>query len=92
MTLLVLAAGGLLSANAGLAFWLGIAFLLLLVLLWKFAWGPILSALTERESTIEESMTRAERALAEAKQLQADNEARPPRGRGPSPGHPARRA
>ena len=74
MTLFVLAAGGLLSANAGLAFWLGIAFVLLLILLGKFAWGPITSALAERETTIEESMTRAERALAEAKQLQADNE------------------
>ena len=75
MVALFLAAGGLLSANYGLAFWLGIAFLLLLTLLGKFAWGPITSALEERENTIEESMTRAERALAEAKQLQADNEA-----------------
>ena len=74
MTLFVFAAGGLLSANAGLAFWLGIAFLLLLTLLGKFAWGPITSALAEREGAIEESMTRAERALAEAKRLQADNE------------------
>lgn len=74
MTLFVLAAGGLLSANAGLAFWLAVAFILLLLLLGKFAWGPITSALSERETTIEESMTRAERALAEAKQLQADNE------------------
>ena len=71
---LVLAAS-LLSANFGLAIWLGIAFLLLMILLRKFAWGPITSALEERESTIEESITRAERALAEAKQLQADNDA-----------------
>ena len=75
MVALVLAAGGLLSANYGLAFWLGLAFLLLLFLLSKYAWGPITAALEERETTIEESMTRAERALAEAKQLQADNEA-----------------
>ncbi len=44
-------------------------------LLGKFAWGPITSALDEREQTIEESITRAEAALAEAKQLQSDNEA-----------------
>ena len=69
-----LLAAGLLDANFGLAIWLIIAFVLLLVLLGKFAWGPITSALDERESTIEESMTRAEAALAEAKQLQADNE------------------
>ena len=72
--MLILAAD-LLSANVGLAVWLSLAFLILLILLGKFAWGPITSALAERESTIEESMTRAERALAEAKQLQADNEA-----------------
>lgn len=72
--LFIVAAGGLLSADVGLAFWLIIAFGLLLFLLGKFAWGPITSALAERETTIEESMTRAERALAEAKQLQADNE------------------
>ena len=75
MLALVLAAGGLLSANAGLAFWLGLAFIILMVLLSKYAWGPITAALKERESTIEDSITRAERALAEAKQLQADNDA-----------------
>ena len=71
---LVLAAG-LLDANVGLAVWLSIAFLLLLFLLSKFAWGPITAALSEREQTIEDSITRAEAALAEAKQLQSDNEA-----------------
>ena len=71
---LVLAAG-LLDANFGLAIWLGIAFFLLLFLLGKFAWGPITAALAERESTIEESLTRAERANAEAQKLLADNEA-----------------
>ena len=75
MVAFLLAAGGLLSPNIGLAIWLAIAFILVLLLLSKFAWGPITSALAERENTIEESMTRAERALAEAKQLQADNEA-----------------
>ena len=74
MVALVLAAD-LLSANFGLAIWLFIAFSLLMIVLGKFAWGPITAALAERENTIEESMTRAERALAEAKQLQADNEA-----------------
>lgn len=67
-------AAGLLSPNAGLAFWLVLAFLLLLGILSKFAFPAILGGLKERESTIEESMARAERALAEAKQLQSDNE------------------
>ena len=67
-------AAGLLSPNVGLAFWLVLSFLLLLGLLSKFAFPAILGGLKEREQTIEESMSRAERALAEAKQLQADNE------------------
>ncbi len=73
MTSLVLAAG-LLDADFGLAIWLFIAFVLLLILLGKFAWGPMLSALNERESTIEESISRAERANAEAQALLAQND------------------
>ena len=68
-------AAGLLSPNVGLAVWVGLSFLILLFLLGRFAWPAILGSLTERESTIEESMTRAERALAEAKRLQADTDA-----------------
>ena len=68
-------AAGLLSPNLGLAVWVGLSFLILLFLLGKFAWPAILGSLKERESTIEESMTRAERALAEAKKLQADTDA-----------------
>ena len=68
-------AASLLSANFGLAIWLGIAFLLLMFLLGKFAWGPITAALEEREQTIEESITRAERANAEAQALLAQNDA-----------------
>lgn len=69
-----LLAAGLLSPNLGLAVWIVLSFLLLLGLLGKYAWPAILGGLAEREATIEESMTRAERALADAKQLQADNE------------------
>lgn len=70
---LILAAD-LLSPHAGLVFWKFLTFLLLLFLLYKFAWGPISSALVQREKTIDESITRAEKALAEARQIQADNE------------------
>lgn len=67
-------AADLLAPNLGLIFWMGLAFLTLLFLLSKYAWGPITAALAEREMTIETSLTRAEKALAEAKQLAADNE------------------
>lgn len=68
-------AANLLAPNAGLIFWTFIIFSLLLWLLSKFAWGPVTKALSEREQTIDASIRRAESALAEAKQLQADNDA-----------------
>ncbi|MEO0558400.1 MAG: F0F1 ATP synthase subunit B [Bacteroidota bacterium] len=73
MAVLIFAAG-LLDPNFGLVIWMALAFLTLLFILSKFAFPAIIGGLKEREQTIEESMTRAERALAEAKQLQADNE------------------
>lgn len=63
----------LLSPNPGLAIWMTLTFLLLLFLLRRFAWGPITSALAEREQRIDESIKRADRALEEAKKIQADN-------------------
>lgn len=70
----IILAADLLAPNFGLAIWITIVFLLLLLLLRRFAWGPITSALDERERTIDESIQRAEAALAEAKQIQADNQ------------------
>lgn len=73
MTLLL--ASSLLSPHAGLIFWTLIVFALLLFVLGKYAWKPMVSALDEREKTIEESLTRAESALEEASRMQEDNEA-----------------
>jgi F-type H+-transporting ATPase subunit b len=70
---LILAAD-LLSPHAGLIFWKALTFLLLLYLLYKFAWKPITTALNDREKTIDSSIQRAEEALAEAKKIQADNQ------------------
>ncbi len=70
---LILAAS-LISVDPGLIFWKSLTFLLLLFLLYKFAWKPILQALQEREKSIDTSLRRAERALAEARQIQAENE------------------
>jgi len=68
-----LIAADLLTPNIGLIFWMSLTFGALLFVLKKYAWGPITSALAEREERITESMEQAERALSEAKQLQADN-------------------
>ena len=73
MVALILAAG-LLSPNLGLAVWLAIAFGLLLVVLSKFAFPAIIESLRERETTIEEAITRAERANEEAQRLLAEND------------------
>ena len=71
----LLAESSLLSPHIGLIFWTLVVFGLLLLLLRRFAWGPMIGALDQREKTIEESITRAERALDETRRMQADNEA-----------------
>lgn len=67
-------AADLLSANQGLVVWLAIVFGALLYLLKRYAWGPITSALEEREQTIADSIGRAEAALAESQRLQESNQ------------------
>ncbi len=67
-------AQSLLSPSLGLAFWITVVFGSLLFILWKYAWGPITRAMDEREETIDTSIKRAEDALQEAKQIQADNQ------------------
>lgn len=57
-----------------LAIYTFLLFLLLLGLLWKFAWGPIASALEAREKHIHGEIAEAERANAEAQRLLAEHE------------------
>ena len=65
--------GSLLTVNYGLAFWTVLTFFLLLLILKKFAWKPILSALDEREQKIKDSLLMAEKANEEARQMIEDN-------------------
>jgi len=58
----------------GLFFWQMILFVLLLLLLKKFAWGPILSALNDREEGIKNALDAAEKARLEMQNLQSDNQ------------------
>lgn len=67
-------AQSLVTPNVGLAFWIIVTFFLLMIILRRYAWGPITRAMAEREKTIDTSIKRAEKALSEAKQIQADNE------------------
>jgi len=59
----------------GLTFWMCLVFGLLLFLLKKFAWKPILTALNERENSITEALKSAEHAREQMAKLQSDNEA-----------------
>ncbi|MCX7728721.1 MAG: F0F1 ATP synthase subunit B [Bacteroidia bacterium] len=62
------------TPSIGLIVWTTIVFLLLLFILGKFAWKPILSAVKSREQKIEEALKEAEKAREEIKKLQSDNE------------------
>ena len=64
----------LLTPGSGLIIWQAIIFLLLILLLRKFAWGPITSALKEREEDIAGALEAAEEAKKEMANLKADNE------------------
>ena len=61
--------------DIGLVFWNTIAFVVLLVVLGKFAWKPMLKAIAERESGIEEALLRADKMKAEIAAMQNENEA-----------------
>src|SRR5919202_6365666 len=65
----------LLTPSFGLIFWTLLAFLIVFFILRKFAWGPILNSLNQREKTIAESLETAERVKAEMAQLKSENEA-----------------
>ena len=64
----------LILPSSGLIFWQLFGFLALLFILIKFAWKPILAALEERESSIENALKAAETARNEMANLKAENE------------------
>jgi len=61
--------------DVGLVFWSTIAFLLLLFVLGKFAWKPILKAINEREQGIEDALSRADKLKSEMASMASENEA-----------------
>lgn len=58
----------------GLFFFQAVILFILLVLLAKFAWKPIMTAITEREEGIANAIASAEAARKEMQNLQADNQ------------------
>lgn len=63
----------LLSVNPGLIIWTIIIFLLLLLLLSKIAWKPMLGALNSREESIKSAIENAEKLKEEAELLIQEN-------------------
>jgi F-type H+-transporting ATPase subunit b len=77
-SLLILAAsegGSLIDINPGLIFWTAVTFLILLFILKKMAWKPILTALSQREEAIKDSLEKAEKAKEEAQKVLNENQA-----------------
>jgi F-type H+-transporting ATPase subunit b len=64
----------LVTPELGLVFWTTVSFLILLFILKKFAWGPIMGSITEREQSIEDALQRAESAKEEMSRLVGENE------------------
>ncbi|HRO70304.1 MAG TPA: F0F1 ATP synthase subunit B [Chitinophagaceae bacterium] len=65
----------LLTPHLGFFVWTLVAFIVVLLLLRKFAWKPILKSLNERESNIANSIAAAEKVRAEMSQMKSENEA-----------------
>jgi F-type H+-transporting ATPase subunit b len=64
----------LVKPEFGLIFWMIISFGLIMLILKKFAWKPILTMLHEREESIQNALDSAEKAKEEMKALQSSNE------------------
>ncbi len=68
----VLASGGITDLNPGLTLWTAITFILLIFVLSRFAWGPIVKMLNERERTIRDAIEAAKKERADAERLLAE--------------------
>jgi F-type H+-transporting ATPase subunit b len=65
--------GSLIDVNPGLIFWTVVTFIVLLLVLKKIAWKPILAALDQREAAIKESLEKAEKVREEAQKVLEEN-------------------
>lgn len=64
----------LVTPGIGLIFWQLVTFLVVLFLLSKFAWKPIMNSLKERDASIAQALSQAERAKIEMQTLKSENE------------------
>lgn len=66
---------GLFDVNLGLSLWTVVIFLLLVGLLGKYAWGPILSQVEAREKRIQDALDQSAASRAEAARLLDEHKA-----------------
>ena len=59
--------------NLGLSVWTTLVFISLLGILWKFAWGPLLTAVQAREDGIQDTLDQAANEREEAAKLLAEH-------------------
>lgn len=64
--------GGLYDINTGLSFWTLVVFAMLVLILGKYAWGPILAAVDAREKGIQTALDEAAERNQEAEKLLAN--------------------
>ena len=64
----------LVNPGIGLIFWMTLSFLILVFILGKFGWKPIMNMLKKREDSITQALEEANKTREEMKLLQADNE------------------
>ena len=64
----------LVTPGIGLIFWMLVSFSLVLFVLGKYAWGPIMKGIHQREDSIEKALEAANEAKKEMLQLKAGNE------------------
>jgi F-type H+-transporting ATPase subunit b len=65
---------GIIEPGIGLLFWMTLTFVILLFLLAKYAWKPIVNAVNDRETSIVDALNQAKLAKKEMEELKADNE------------------
>jgi F-type H+-transporting ATPase subunit b len=61
--------GGLFDINVGLSIWTIVIFVTVLIVLWRFAFGPILAAVNAREESINRALEEAQNRQLEAERL-----------------------
>ena len=65
---------GFVTPDYGTIFWMLIIFGIVMLILKKFAWGPILKAMKDREKSISDDLNSAEKARTEVAGLKASND------------------